>query len=86
MLIRGVVAAVRVVRNDSKITPLVFFCIYNILCECCENHPTCSSWNVVFIGGNRFALSIIVFEKLDVKVGVRIRPTFNFYAAVALLC
>ena len=45
-----------------------------------------SSWNVVFIGENRFALSIIVFEKMDVKVGVRIGPTFKIYAAVALLC
>ena len=51
-----------------------------------ENHPTCLPWNVVFTGENRFALSIIVFEKMDVKVGVRIRPTFKFYAAVALLC
>ena len=41
---------------------------------------------LVFIGENRFALSIIVFEKMDVKFGVRIRPTFKFYAAVALLC
>ena len=54
--------------------------------ECSENHPTCSSWNVVFLGQNRFALSMIVFEKMDVKFRVRIRPNFNFYAAVALLC
>ena len=42
--------------------------------------------DVVYNGYNRLALSIIVFEKIDVKVGVRIRPTFMFYAAVALLC
>ena len=41
---------------------------------------------MVFTVENRFALSIIVFEKNDVKVHVRIRPNFNFYAAVALLC
>ena len=33
----------------------------------------------------RFALSIKVFEKMDVKVGVKFRPTFKFYAALALL-
>ena len=44
------------------------------------------SWNVVFIGENRFALSLIIFEKMDVKFGVRIRPAFKFHAAVALLC
>ena len=49
-------------------------------------HSTCLSWDVVFIGENRFALSIIVFEKMDVKVRVRIRPNFKFYDAVALLC
>ena len=54
--------------------------------ECGENHPTCLFWNLVCIGENRFALSIIVFEKMDVKVGVRIRSTFKLYAAVALLC
>ena len=32
MLIRGVVAAMRVVRIHSKITAILFFCIYNILC------------------------------------------------------
>ena len=41
---------------------------------------------VVFIAENRFALSTIVFEKMDIKVGVRIRPKFKFYAAVASLC
>ena len=50
--------------------------------ECGENQPTSLPWNVVFIGANRFALSIIVFEKMDVKFGVRFRPTFKFYAAV----
>ena len=42
------------------------------------------SWSVVFFGENRFVLSITVFEKIDVKFRVRIRPFFKFYAAVAV--
>ena len=38
--------------------------------------------DIVYNGENRFALSIIVFEKMDAKFGVRIRPTFKIYAAV----
>ena len=53
--------------------------------ECSENHPTCLSWIVVFCGANCFALSITVFEKMDLKFGVQIRANFEFYAAVALL-
>ena len=41
---------------------------------------------LVFISENRFALTITVFEKIDVKNRVPIRSIFNFYAAVALLC
>ena len=36
------------------------------------------------MGENRYALSIIVFEKTDVKFRVRIRPNFKVYAAVAV--
>ena len=34
--------------------------------KCDKNRRACSPWNVVFIGGNRFAFSMIVFEKYDV--------------------
>ena len=123
MLIRGVVAAVRVVKNHSKSTLIVFllysqhfvstplsllyaskvatelwihdFTIFrtviifvlifrHILIFGMRCNPTCSSWNVVFIGENCFALSIIVFEKIDVKFGYRVRPNFNIYAAVTV--
>ena len=46
--------------------------------------PACLSWNIVFFGENRFALPIIVFEKIDVEIRIRIRPHFKFYAAVAV--
>ena len=42
--------------------------------------------DVVYNGENCFVPSIIVFEKMDLKVGVRIRTTFKIYAAVAWLC
>ena len=41
---------------------------------------------MVFIAANRIALFKIVFEKIDVKVRVRIRANFEFYATVDLLC
>ena len=40
----------------------------------------------MFLGENRFALSKIVFEKIDVKLRVKIEANFKFYAAVAFLC
>ena len=123
MLIRGVVAAVRVVKNHSKSTLIVFllysqhfvstplsllyaskvatelwihdFTIFRtviifvsifqqLLIFGTHWNPSCSSWNVVFIGENCFALSIIIFEKMDVKFGVRIKPNFKFQAAVTV--
>ena len=43
-------------------------------------------WDLVFIGGSRFPVSVIVFEENDVKIRGRIGDNFKFYAAVALLC
>ena len=54
--------------------------------KCVENHSTCLSWHLGVNGENRFALSLVVSEKMDVKVKFRIGPNFKFYAAVALLC
>ena len=39
--------------------------------------------SVLFRGG-RFALSILVFEEMGVKIWVRTRPIFEFHAAVAV--
>ena len=44
----------------------------------------CYPWILVFVGENRFALSLIVSEKIDVELRVWIGPNFNFYAAVAV--
>ena len=51
-----------------------------------EKYHTSLPSNVVFISEHRCPLSIIVFEKIDFEIRVRIRPKFNFYADVALLC
>ena len=39
-----------------------------------------------FFGENRFALSILVIEKIGVKFWIRIRPIFNIYAADIMVC
>ena len=47
--------------------------------------PSQVPWNVVFIGANSFALSMTVFEKIDVEFRVRVTASFKFHAVVALL-
>ena len=44
------------------------------------------SLKFILIEENPFALSIIVFEKSNLKIRVRIRPNFKFYAVAVLLC
>ena len=124
MLIRGVVAAMRVVRKYSKCTSIVFLLYLQqfistpltllyaskVATELWIRDFTIFRTVIIFVlifrpllyfrmrwkspnffflkfsfhWWKRFALSTIVFEKMDVKFRVRIRPNLNF--SLLLLC